>query len=228
MFKEFGMVLLIIIIHELRHIISAKMFGWNFYKIKIYPFGGVSTFDEKINKPLIEELIILICGPIFQIVLFFIVYLFFIYGFVSFRNYLIFMNYHYTLLFFNLLPIYPLDGGRIINIVINKYFPYKKGNKFVILLSTIFILIMLLFYKSLNFSLMAILLIFELFLYFKRQNFLYNRMLLERYINNFSFKKFKVINSKDSMYKDKRHIILYKNKYITEKDYLNKRFKVRK
>lgn len=27
------------------------------------------------------------------------------------------------------------------------------------------------------------------------------------------------------MYKDKRHIILYKNKYITEKDYLNQRFK---
>ena len=45
------------------------------------------------------------------------------------RNYILFKNYHYTLLCFNLLPIYPLDGGRILNCIINYLLPYKKGNK---------------------------------------------------------------------------------------------------
>ena len=158
---------------------------------------------------------------------FYVCYLFLNEGFISYRNFLIFKNYHYTLLIFNLLPIYPLDGGRILNIIINFFMPFKKSNKITICLSFLLIFSLLFFYKSLNFTLMGILLITELIVYFKRQDFLYNKMLLERFINPFNFKKMKIIKNKDNMYKDKRHIILYKDKYITEKEYLKERFKVR-
>jgi stage IV sporulation protein FB len=126
------------------------------------------------------------------------------------------------------MPIYPLDGGRLLNIFVNYFIPYKKGNRIVIFISMIIVLFMIFSYKNLNFIMMGILLLSELFLYFKRQDFLYNRMLLERYINDFKFKRLKIIHSKDNMYKDCRHVIFYKNKYITEKSYLNKRFKVEK
>ena len=206
----------------------ARYYKWDFDKIAIYPFGGCTKFDEKINRPMKEELLILLNGPFFQILLFIIIFLLQKEGLITFRNYTIFKHYHYTLLFFNFLPIYPLDGGRILNIMINYILPYKKGNKLVIIISTFIILIMLFLYKNLNFTLMGILLLFELIIYFKRQNFLYNRMLLERYMFPFKFNKLKIIKNKNSMYKDKRHIILYKDKYITEKDYLNQRFKVMK
>ena len=206
----------------------ARYYKWDFDKIEIYPFGGCTKFDEKINRPMKEELLILLNGPFFQILLFIIIFLLQKEGLITFRNYTIFKHYHYTLLFFNLLPIYPLDGGRILNIMINYILPYKKGNKLVIIISVFIILIMLFLYKNLNFTLMGILLLFELIIYFKRQNFLYNRMLLERYMFPFKFNKLKIIKNKNSMYKDKRHIILYKDKYITEKDYLNQRFKVMK
>ena len=206
----------------------ARYYKWDFDKIAIYPFGGCTKFDEKINRPMKEELLILLNGPFFQILLFIIIFLLQKEGLITFRNYTIFKHYHYTLLFFNLLPIYPLDGGRILNIMINYILPYKKGNKLVIIISTFIILLMLFLYKHLNFTLMGILLLFELIIYFKRQNFLYNRMLLERYMFPFKFNKLKIIKNKNSMYKDKRHIILYKDKYITEKDYLNQRFKVMK
>lgn len=222
------MVFFIIIIHELGHLLMARYYKWDFDKIAIYPFGGCTKFDEKINRPMKEELLILLNGPFFQILLFIIIFLLQKEGLITFRNYTIFKHYHYTLLFFNLLPIYPLDGGRILNIMINYILPYKKGNKLVIIISTFIILIMLFLYKNLNFTLMGILLLFELIIYFKRQNFLYNRMLLERYMFPFKFNKLKIIKNKNSMYKDKRHIILYKDKYITEKDYLNQRFKVMK
>ena len=222
------MVFFIIIIHELGHLLMARYYKWDFDKIAIYPFGGCTKFDEKINRPMKEELLILLNGPFFQILLFIIIFLLQKEGLITFRNYTIFKHYHYTLLFFNLLPIYPLDGGRILNIMINYILPYKKGNKLVIIISTFIILLMLFLYKNLNFTLMGILLLFELIIYFKRQNFLYNRMLLEIYMFPFKFNKLKIIKNKNSMYKDKRHIILYKDKYITEKDYLNQRFKVMK
>ena len=143
MFKEFFMVFFIIIIHELGHLLMARYYKWDFDKIAIYPFGGCTKFDEKINRPMKEELLILLNGPFFQILLFIIIFLLQKEGLITFRNYTIFKHYHYTLLFFNLLPIYPLDGGRILNIMINYILPYKKGNKLVIIISTFIILIML-------------------------------------------------------------------------------------
>lgn len=227
MFKEFFYVFLIIIVHEFGHLFAASFFKWNFDKIAIYPFGGCVKFSEKINRPLMEELIILLSGPLFQILFFYLIYILSINGMgLSYRNILIFQSYHYTLLLFNLLPIYPLDGGRILNLILNYIFPYKKGNKFVIFISVLFILICIYFYNSFNFVLMGVLLLTEIYIYLKNQTYLYNRMLLERYMTPINFKKFKVIDDKDLMYKDKRHIIKYDDKYITEKDYLNKRFKV--
>ena len=227
MFKEFSMIFLIIIIHELGHLMAAKYYKWNFDKIAIYPFGGCLKFDEKVNRSLKEELFILISGPLFQIGLFFIISFFQTRGLMTYRNFIIFKTYHYTLLIFNLLPIYPLDGGRILNIIVNFIMPYKKGNRLVVIISFVIIIIMMFFYKNMNFTLMGILLTSELFLYLKRQNYLYNRMLLERYMDNLYFKKLKKINNKDSMYKGRRHLILFNNKYITEREYLKERFRVR-
>ena len=227
MFKEFSMVFILIIVHEMGHFLAAYHFKWNLDKIAVYPFGGCVKFDEKINRPMKEEFMILISGPLMQMLFFIFIFVIFQEGLITFRNYCLFKNYHYTLLFFNLLPIYPLDGGRLLNLFLNCFFPFKKGNIFAISISIIFIVLALFFYRNLNFTLMGILLFSELIIYFKRQNYIYNKMLLERYINSFSFNKFKIIKNKNSMYKDKRHIILYNDKYITEKEYLNKRFKVR-
>lgn len=72
---------------------------------------------------------------------------------------------------------------------------------------------------------MSTFLIIEITLYLKRQDYLFNKFLLERYLNNYKFKKIKIINNKNNMYKDKRHMLKDKNKYILEKDYLKERFK---
>ena len=225
MFKEFAFIFITIIIHEFGHLIASKKYNWNFSKIEIFPFGGCCKFDEKLNRPMKEELIILLAGPIFQIIFFTCFTILTKYGLVTYRNYLIYKNYHYTLLLFNLLPIYPLDGGRILNILISYIMPYKKSNKIIIFISSLIILILIFLYKNLNFTMVSVLLLIEIITYLKRQNYLYNRLLLERYLNEIPFKKYKIIKNKDSIYKDKKHIILYKGKYITEKEYLKERFK---
>ena len=76
-----------------------------------------------LNISPIKELLILLGGPIFQFTALIIL------------NYLfptkqeIINYYHYSILLFNLLPVYPLDGGRIINLLMQIFITYKKGFK---------------------------------------------------------------------------------------------------
>lgn len=226
MFKEFFMVFLIIIFHELGHFFISYLFNWKFFKICIYPFGGCVKFEEDVNKSIFEEFLILLGGPLFQVFFYIFVYILYSYGFITYRNFTIFEGYHYTLLIFNLLPIYPLDGGRIFNLVCNKFLPFKIGNKVMIIVSFILLIVFFFFYNNFNFFLMALLILCELFSYFKNQDFLYNKMLYERYSHNYNFKKFRVINNKNNMYKGRRHVIYLDGKYITERDFLNDRYKV--
>lgn len=216
--------LFIIIIHEFGHLIAASIFNWNIDKISLYPYGGCVKFNEKINRPLYQEFIILISGPLIQIVLFLIISILFKYNLISIRNYYIFKSYHTTLLMFNLLPIYPLDGGKILNVLFNYLFPYKKGNKIIIYISYIIVLFMIINFKNINFILMSIFLITEITLYFKRQNYLFNKFLLERYLYNYKFSKLKIINKKDNMYRERKHLFKVKNKYYSEQEYLKNRF----
>lgn len=214
----------IIIIHEIGHFTFSKIFNWNIDKISIYPFGGCVKFNEKVNRPIYQELIILIGGPLFQIILFYIVSILFKNNIITYRNYLIFKNYHYTLLMFNLMPIYPLDGGKLLNLLCNYLFPYKKGNKIVVFISYLLVVLALIKVKNLNLFLMGIFLISEITIYFKKQDYLYNKFLLERYLDIFTFDKLKIIKNKNNMYRGKRHVIKIKDKYYTEKTYLKDRF----
>ena len=228
MYKEYLYVFLIVIIHELGHAYVAKLFNWHIEKIEVYPFGGCVKFNEDINRPSYEELLILLAGPIIQMLTFVIVLILYKNDLLSLRNYLIFKEYNYSLLIFNLMPIYPLDGGRLFNILMNYLLPYKKGNKLVILISFIIMLFLIFYFKNVNFLFMSFIILLEIYLYYKRQDYLYNKFLLERYLNKYHFKKYKIIKDKINMYKEKRHILKNNDYYLTEKDYLNDRFKRRK
>lgn len=57
------------------HIFAALYYKWNIVKIIILPFGGITIFNEIINKPIKEEFMIAIMGPIFQIVFYLILVL---------------------------------------------------------------------------------------------------------------------------------------------------------
>ena len=67
-FYEFSLFTYLILIHELGHVLAGIYFKWNIKEIIILPFGGLTKFEELLNKPIIEEFIITIMGPIFQII----------------------------------------------------------------------------------------------------------------------------------------------------------------
>ena len=112
----------IILVHEIAHLLLAKYYKWKTDKIYIYPLGGITKFNEDINKSLKEELLIVIIGPIVQLIY---------YYFLTILGIEDIFVFNFILLAFNLLPIYPLDGGRILNIILAFLMPYKKSFKIV-------------------------------------------------------------------------------------------------
>ena len=96
---------LLILIHEIGHIIMSILFRWDIDKIVILPFGAMIKYNELINRRLLEEFLIAISGVIFQYIFFLILKDIINYKYFSFINYFI--------IIFNLIPIYPLDGSQI-------------------------------------------------------------------------------------------------------------------
>ena len=75
-FKGFILFSLIIIVHELGHILMGILFKWKIDKVIILPFGALTVFNEDLNRKISEEAWIVIMGPIFQIVFTFLLYKF--------------------------------------------------------------------------------------------------------------------------------------------------------
>ncbi len=220
-FKGFLIFSIIILIHELGHILPALYYKWNIEKVILLPFGALTLFKEKINKPLKEEFIILISGPLIQII--------FTYILLKINYNEDILNYSKLILFFNLLPIYPLDGSKLLNIILNKITNFKKSHLLTIYIS--FLTIIFLFFKikiSLIFILIIIFIIIKVLEELKNHNNIFNKFLLERYTYNINFKKRKTINNIKQMKRDYKHIIYSKGKYLTEREILRKRFDFKK
>jgi len=216
-FKGFFIFSIIILIHELGHIIPAIYYKWKIEKVILLPFGALTLFNEKINRPLKEEFIILISGPLIQI--------FFTYILLQIHYDSDIQNYSNLILFFNLLPIYPLDGSKLLNIILNKITNFKKSHLLTIyisLLTTFFLFIKVKI--NLIFILIIIFIIGKVIEELKNHRNLFNLFLLERNMYNFNFKKRKTINNINQMKRDYKHIIYSEGKYETEREILKKRF----
>ncbi len=221
LFKEFLIFLSLIIVHELGHILNALLYKWQIEKIVILPFGGLTIFNEKINRPLKEEFLITISGPLAQIG-----YCYLFRNIITYNHLL--ETFNNNLLVFNLLPIIPLDGSKLLNIFLCKIFPFKKTIVINIILSVITIILFISKITSLTFVLILFLLLNKIINEYKIRNHLFNKFLFERYLYNFKFKKMKFIKSDnvDKMYKDYQHVFYQNNKYIQEKELISRKYRL--
>ena len=220
-FKEFIIIYSLIIIHECGHILFSYLFKLKIKHIYLYPLGGISVVESNLNIHPIKELIILMMGPIFQQIAYLLLS-------VLFPYYIkIIKVYHSGILLFNLLPIYPLDGGKIVNVLLQKIFPYKVSYKIVIILSY-FITFTIFFMSNKTYINNYIFIILLVLIITKEKNkiyYIYNKFLLERYLNNYIFKKTNIIKNENNFFRNRKHILNINNKYELEKDYLRRKYK---
>lgn len=102
----FGSVLL----HELGHALAGRGFGLRTRDITLYPFGGVAAMEVPATRPTVE-LIVAVAGPAVNAGLALFGLLLLRLG-VPFASEVLAINA--MLGIFNLLPAYPMDGGRVL------------------------------------------------------------------------------------------------------------------
>lgn len=219
-FRPFIIVNTLILVHECGHILAGYYFRWNIEKVILLPFGGMTVFNERINRSIKEEFIIALMGPIFQILFFLI---------IKNKYYDYTSNFHYALLCFNLLPIIPLDGSKILSCILDSIFSLKLSQNILIYISIIITSLMLLcsiYMHNLIISILLIFIIKEIYKYRKMQPYIFYKFLLERYMSFYVFSKTCYIDGikVTKMRKDYAHMFYVDHKYKSERQILKRIF----
>ncbi len=127
-----------VVVHELGHAFFATLWGQN-VQIVLGPLGGTTMYGQgKKSLSRIKEFIVVAAGPIFGLLLAGLSSLMLRYSspvFFYFLSCLTFANIIWS--FFNLLPVHPFDGGKLMSIVLEGIFG-GAGMKASYILSGIF------------------------------------------------------------------------------------------
>ncbi len=114
-----------VLLHELSHSLVSKSLGVEVKTITLFIFGGIAQMDEEPDTP-IKELKIAIAGPIMSVFLFiFFSVLAYLVNIISSSELLIgairyISTINLVLAVFNMVPAFPMDGGRVLRSIIWK------------------------------------------------------------------------------------------------------------
>ncbi|MBM6619741.1 M50 family metallopeptidase [Bacillus suaedaesalsae] len=188
-FKELLIVFFIVLCHELGHASMALFFRFRIKKIQLLPFGGVVELDEHGNRPLKEELLVILAGPLQHIWMLGLGFFLHEMNFISTTYYELFVYHNLVILLFNLLPIWPLDGGKLLFLLFSYYMSFSKAHRLsiftsAVLLSLFAVVTFTMEPLQLNLWVIFIFLVISLYHEWKQSNFVYVRFLLERYYGN--------------------------------------------
>ncbi|MBD3425834.1 MAG: CBS domain-containing protein [Candidatus Omnitrophica bacterium] len=158
-----GLVLIIgifffVTVHELCHSLAAAHFGIKVKKITLLPIGGVASMQEVPKKPY-QEMIISLAGPLSNLVIvavfFYPLYLFLGRETLMYPFRVLTGQAEYTggfnvwahiywinlvLAVFNLIPAFPMDGGRVLRAILTSRMGFKQATAVAVRLGHIFAL----------------------------------------------------------------------------------------
>lgn len=151
-----GVVLIIgvficVTLHELSHALQAKRFGVRVDSVVLLPIGGVAAMKSVPEKPS-QEFKIAISGPLFNFILAAILFypayhllgpkIFFSPSLKSWPHTLSYLYWLNIILgIFNLLPAFPMDGGRVLRAFLAQRIGFQKATKIAVNFGHIFSLL---------------------------------------------------------------------------------------
>ena len=125
-----------VLIHEYGHALMARRFGVETQDIIITPIGGLARLQGMPRRP-IEEFLITLAGPMVNLVIAIIFFVFLLAtgrdflpssgyaGLKEFAPMMLWMNL--VLFFFNLIPAFPMDGGRLLRSSLAFFIPHMEA-----------------------------------------------------------------------------------------------------
>ncbi|NLB43096.1 MAG: hypothetical protein GX815_12760 [Clostridiales bacterium] len=151
---------LILTIHEMSHVLAARLLKLKVNEIELLPFGGAVRIQSLFELNLAHEILVSIAGP-FANILMLLLY----FGGMQVESIAAslpgpeFVNINLMLAGFNLLPALPLDGGRILRAVLAQQMGIQRATKIAAGMGLLLALVLAtaglygLYYRVFNYSL---------------------------------------------------------------------------
>lgn len=131
-FFETFIMFTILLCHELGHLFFLKKYKRKITNITFYVFGGVIKHSQGNNVSVLEDFLISFGGVFVNLILMIVFYK---------LNLQTFLIINYCILLFNIIPINPLDGSKIMKSLLSLIFCYKTTLYLNVIISFLMILI---------------------------------------------------------------------------------------
>lgn len=194
----------------------AKILGLKINKIKLLAIGFNAEIDNLDYTSSIKEFFIVIAGPLtYFLSLLILKYLYNI-DFLSHNAYIQAQTVNEYTLVFNLLPILPLDGGRLFKILIDNFLTCKKSMILTVIFSNAFMILFMYYTRYTPQWLMYIFLLITNIMYILNINKNWKLFLIDRltFINKYK----KRIHYRHDIYRNRDNYVIMENRIYTEKE----------
>lgn len=219
--KTMMCIFLMLSIHEGAHILFARVFQYEISSVIVYPFGVCAHMDHMGYGNIYKELLIIIAGPLTHLCFPFFIYLAMHTQLISdtYGQYLLMINT--SIFIFNILPVYPLDGGRVIQSLLHLIFRFKTAQICTLIIS-LWNLWLLYSYRFLNGVSGTIVLLFlgmQIVTSFYQLS--YQQLAFYHYRYHHPASGAIILNDGKDLYRSKTNIMKVKHGWMDEKQWLS-------
>ena len=185
-FQELLMLFAVVFFHEMGHACAAAYYNWRIKAITLLPFGGMLETDEYGNRTLKEDLYVIIWGPLQHLLLFLAAWFLYMIGFIANDTFQTFTYVNGAVCLFNLLPIWPLDGGKLVFLLLSLRYSFLDSHKLILQLSIgvsllLFFILLALGQFSFNMLIIVAFIFFSIAIEWRQRQYVFMRFLLERH-----------------------------------------------